>query len=73
LFTNSPTTEQVDLLYDLVPRFENRYLLLDRDMFFMSVKVSSELSGLGLVPVLLPEGVKDPGELTATQFAAMGR
>jgi hypothetical protein len=72
LFTNSPTLEQVDLLYELVPRFENRHLLLDRDMFFMSVKVSSDLSGLELIPTMLPEGVKDPGELTAETFSALG-
>lgn len=68
LFTNAPTIEQVDLLYDLAPRFAERYLLLDRDMFYMAVRVSSELSGLDLKPVMLPPGVKDPGELTDGLF-----
>lgn len=71
LFTNSPTMEQVDLLYELAPRFTNRRLLLDHNMFYMSVKVASELSGLELLPIMLPKGVKDPGELTAETFAAM--
>lgn len=71
LFTNSPTMEQVDLLYDLVPRFKRRYLLLDRDMFYVAIKTSSSLTGLELDPVMLPPGVKDPGELTAQSFAEL--
>lgn len=71
LFTNQPTIEQVDLLYDLAPRFSRRFLLLDRDMFYTAIKTSSSLTGLELVPLLLPDGIKDPGELDRKSFSKL--
>jgi hypothetical protein len=67
-FTQSPGPLQVDLLHELIPRFKNRYLLLDQNTIPTLIKVSAELLSLGVEPLKLPVGVKDPGELTGDQL-----
>jgi hypothetical protein len=67
LFGSSPTDEQVNLLYDILPRFKHRYLLLDGDMMAASLRVADQLSATGLVPRFLPEDLKDPGDVKLTR------
>lgn len=63
MFTSSLSTKQVDLLYDLLPRFESIYLLLDRGTLPIALRIKSELISLGIQVVNLPDHLKDPGEI----------
>lgn len=65
-FTSAPTSQQVELLHSLLPRFKNRYLILDRGAEGLALKTSFQLSPLGVEVRHLPPGVKDPGELRST-------
>jgi hypothetical protein len=65
LFTSSYTKSQLSLLHDLLPRFEKRFLLLDREqrMLPIAMRMESDLSSLGITNTMLPEQVSDPAEL----------
>jgi hypothetical protein len=63
-FTRQPSIKQIDLLHEILPRYRNRFLLLDRDAISTSIRVMQQLSQLGVVIKKLPDGVKDPGELS---------
>lgn len=67
LFSALPTEAQVHLLYDLLPRFKHRYLLLDNDMFHTSWRTASQLAAIGLQPRFLPPDLKDPGDVGLTR------
>lgn len=68
LFSALPTKAQVDLLYDILPRFKRRYLLLDNDMMHTSLRVGwDQLSAIGLKPRFLPPDLKDPGDVNLTR------
>lgn len=63
-FTSSPSDPQVDLLHELLPRYKRRVLLLDAGTLALSLKTQSRLAGLDIELGQLPEGIKDPGELS---------
>lgn len=67
-FTSAPTEPQIGLLHELLPRFKRKYLLLDSDMVPNALRVTQELSSLGVVTKHLPRGIKDPGVLRDVQF-----
>jgi hypothetical protein len=67
-FTQSPGPLQIDLLHELLPKFEKKYLLLDQGTLPALITIASELQTLGVEPLRLPIGVKDPGELTGEQL-----
>jgi hypothetical protein len=68
LFSALPTEAQVNLLYDVLPRFKRSYLLLDNDMMHTSLRVGwDQLSAIGLEPRFLPRGLKDPGDVRLTR------
>lgn len=67
-FTSSPTEPQIELLHTLCPQFKRRVLLLDRGTLATSIRVSSMLSGLGVVTRETPALLKDPGEFTRDSF-----
>lgn len=71
-FTSAPSRRQIDLLYKLLPRYKNRYLLLDANTLSKSMALKYEfdwvLASLDVEVLYLPEGVKDPGELTKSDF-----
>jgi len=66
LFTNHASDSQVNQLYDILPRFNHRYILLDGEkrMLPISLRMQSELSPLGVASKLLPPRINDPAELT---------
>lgn len=68
LFTSEPHKAQIELLHEVLPRFKRRFLMLDADMFPTAIRVSAALSGTGIMPKMLPAGVKDPGELSRDQL-----
>lgn len=63
-FTQSPTDLQVGYLYDLLPRFRRKLLILDRGTAHIALRLGSRLASLGIDVVHIPEEFKDPGELT---------
>ncbi len=66
-FTNSPSNAQIDLLHELLPRYSKRYILLDQDAWPIALRLEQSLSTLGVKALRLPDGIKDPGELSALE------
>lgn len=62
-FTAAPTDAQVRLLYRLLPRFRNRFLMLDEAATTTTLRVAPELGPMGVIPLHLSRKYKDPGEL----------
>lgn len=67
-FTSRPGPYQIELLHALLPKFRRRFLMLDRDTTAMAYRVQGELSSLGIEILPVPDGKKDPGELTASDI-----
>jgi hypothetical protein len=67
-FTQSPGPLQIDLLHELLPKYEKKFLLLDQGTIPALIKIAAELQTLGVEPLRLPVGLKDPGELTGEQL-----
>lgn len=71
-FTSAPSRRQIDCLYRLLPKFKRRYLLLDEGTISKSLALKNEfdlvLSSTDVEVLYLPEGVKDPGELSKKDF-----
>lgn len=61
-FTSTPSREQINKLHDMLPRFKNRYLLLDQGTFSKTAKTRADLVSLGVEVKHMPEGVDDPGD-----------
>lgn len=71
LFGKRLSGSQTALLYAAKDRFERRLLLLDRDAGPDAMAMASALAFIGFELRFLPPGVKDPGELTSQQVAAL--
>jgi hypothetical protein len=67
VFTSTASPAQIDKLHSLLPRFKNRYLLLDRNTLAISMRLQSQLHGLDVVNLTLPANIKDPGLLESTE------
>ncbi len=65
-FTMTPSDSQIDLLYELMPRFKRKYLLLDQGTLPMALGVITRLRPLGIQLRQLPKQFKDPGEIPTT-------
>lgn len=63
-FTAQPGPMQVDLLHELLPRFERRYHLLDEGTTAAQIRLSNDLAALDIEGLALPVGTKDPDLLT---------
>ena len=66
--TTMPSSNQVNLLYELAPLFDHAFLMLDDGTTSIAMEVLSQLRSIGIRFAKLPEGVKDPGELTKKQL-----
>jgi hypothetical protein len=62
-FTMQPSVSQIDKLHEILPKYKNRYLLLDQGTTSTSLMVASALSSFNVKVKQLPSGTKDPGEL----------
>lgn len=72
LFNMSVTESQLFLLSELRNNYERVVVLLDSGELFSALKLTSQLNFLGGIELgELPEGVKDPGELTKEQIYEM--
>lgn len=58
---------QVELVQQLSERFEKVYLLLDEGTEFQRLRLLDTLSSVGAIPLSVPYGRKDPGELTGAE------
>lgn len=65
-FTSTLSREQLNLLHELLPRFERKILLLDEGTFSKSARIRSDLVALD-VEVCRLQGFKDPGEILSTK------
>lgn len=72
-FTAAPSPAQIALLVDLLPRWRERILLLDRGTTAVALSVQRNLAGLGVQVRQLPAGIKDPGELASADFLTVTR
>lgn len=74
-FTSAPSKRQVDLLLSVLPKYRKRYLLLDEGTLSKSLALKNEFDGVlsstDLEVLYLPEGVKDPGELSRRGFSKL--
>lgn len=72
LFNMSLTESQLYMLSELRSNYDSVVVLLDSGELFSALKVASQLNFLGGVEIgELPEGVKDPGDLTKQQIYDM--
>lgn len=62
-FTSSISKGQMNLLHELLPRFDRRVLLLDQNTFSKATKLKSDLISLDVEMCKLPRRFKDPAEL----------
>jgi hypothetical protein len=72
-FTASPSDRQIDRLHKILPRFERKYLVLDKGTLPTMLRVHRDLSSHNVQIKLLPVGLKDPGELDISSFADLFR
>lgn len=74
-FTAAPSRRQIDLLYRVLPKYKRRYLLLDEGTLSKSLALKNEfdwvLSSADVEVLYLPDGVKDPGELSKKEFRSL--
>ena len=66
-FTSTLSAQQLNLLHELLPKYENRYLLLDKNTFSKAARIRADLVALGVEVKKLSDNVKDPAELTTTK------
>ncbi|MDE2426289.1 MAG: hypothetical protein KGO96_10335 [Elusimicrobia bacterium] len=69
LFGKVPTDAQLGQLHEIVPRFDDAVVLLDRDAGLESFLSLPE--HLGIRRMELPGGASDPAELTERQFSQL--
>lgn len=76
-FTSAPSQMQMGLFHALLPKYKRRFLLLDEGTVDKAMKIKSAFggaaSGIGVSVLLLPRGIKDPGELDKESFAELVR
>jgi len=74
-FTSAPSKRQIDCLYRVLPKFRNRFLLLDEGTLSKSLALKNEFDGVlsstNLEVLHLPGHLKDPGELTKKDFLSL--
>ena len=67
-FTSAMSAMQKNKLYEILPRFRHKYVLLDQGTFAKADKIRSELVSFGVEVKRLPKEIDDPGELTTTNI-----
>lgn len=67
-FTSTASKKQLELLYNLLPKFETKLLLLDQNTFSKAERLKAELSSFDVKIRNLPDGIKDPGEIRNTHM-----
>jgi hypothetical protein len=70
-FTSTMSSEQLNLLHGLLPRFKERYILLDQGTFSKAERMRADLVALDVVVKMLPPKIKDPGDIPNTHMLKM--
>lgn len=71
LFGATPTTEQIAILAELSSSWDKIVILMDPDAIGASFHLSDWLNARNVVIGQVPEGVKDPGDMTREQIAIL--
>jgi hypothetical protein len=66
-FTSSLSDQQTNLLYEVIPDYKNRFLLLDQGTFAKAERIRNKLTTLDVVIRNLPSEYKDPAEVQDIQ------
>lgn len=62
-FTSSLSKAQANLLHEILPKFKNRFLLLDQNTFSKAQRIGADLSALDVVIKKMPAHISDPAEI----------
>lgn len=62
-FTSTLSRVQLQLLHEILPKFKNRYLLLDANTMTKALHIKSDLLSLSVTIKYLPSQFKDPAEM----------
>ena len=61
-FTSTMSKAQANLLHQILPKFKNRFLLLDQQgTFSKAQRIKADLSSLNVIVKQLPKNIEDPG------------
>ena len=66
-FTNTPSRQQIQLLHSLLPKFRQKFILLDEGTASKAERLRKDLFSLGVVVKNLPFGLKDPAEINSSR------
>ena len=66
-FTSTCSKQQVNLLHGLLPKFRNRFLLLDQNTFSKAEHIRADLASLNVVVKQMSKHIADPGEIKNTR------
>jgi hypothetical protein len=72
-FTAAPSSRQLDRLHEILPKFERKYLVLDRGTLPTMLRAHRDLASHNVQIKLVPDSVKDPGELDVDSFTDLFR
>lgn len=67
IFGLSMQPGQVELIQALAPQFERITLVLDPDATMQRLRIAEKMAPLEIVAPNIPQGVKDPGDMTVAQ------
>lgn len=70
-FTASPSHTQIDMLHEIAPRYERRYLLFDRNTLHTALRVQAQMGSLDFGVLYVPSHRKDPGEMTRSDLRSI--
>jgi len=66
-FTARPSAMQIEQLFDILPRYRQTFLLLDRGTVHTALDVQGQLAMFGVRVAYLPPHRKDPAEIASAQ------
>lgn len=62
-FTSTCSKQQINLLHGLLPKFKNRFLLLDQNTFTKAQRIKTDLLSLDVVVKQMSKHIEDPGAI----------
>lgn len=66
-FTSGPSAMQIDFLRDLLPAYQRRILLLDRNSIGETMRTVADLSSIARIEPIYLTTRKDPGEISSRE------
>jgi hypothetical protein len=62
------SVEQKNKLYEILPRFKRKYILLDQGTFSRAERIRNDLVSFGVEVRRMPEFIDDPGDILTTNI-----